>query len=84
MTEQANRMENEGYITSAKAAAGLGNTVYTVYRHLKEGKLKGIQVTGHWYVDRKSLLRFLIAKVKDPRDRKRIIRAAVKAMKAAD
>lgn len=59
MQAQADMMQKKGFLTAAAAAEKVGNTVYTIYRWVEDGKIQGMKVGKHWYVNLESLVRFM-------------------------
>ncbi len=57
MRAQSQIMRDAGYVTATEAAEAIGaNSVGTVHRMVKSGRLKGARAGTHWYVSVKSLL----------------------------
>ena len=48
-------IDTSGYISVAEAARRLGLSTEQVRRKLRDGKLRGLRIGGHWFVDRDAL-----------------------------
>jgi len=57
MRAQSQIMRDSGYVTAAEAADAIGaDSVGTIHRMVKTGRLKGARAGTRWYVSVKSLL----------------------------
>lgn len=59
MNEQAKMMAERGLLPAPVLAEKAGVTVYTVYRWIKLGKVRGEKAGAHWYIDKASAAAYL-------------------------
>ena len=50
------KMRAKGYLPAPRVAELVGLSVYTVYRWIKAGDVKGEKMLGHWFVTAESLI----------------------------
>jgi hypothetical protein len=69
LTQQAKKMEAKGFLTITKAADIAGSNYTTVMRALLDGKLEGVEVAGHKYVSKASLLAWMEPRPIQPKEK---------------
>jgi len=56
---QVEMMREKGYVSVSDASNRAGVTVFTIYRWVSAGKVEGLLVGRHWYVQLDSLIKYV-------------------------